>query len=339
MKPYFDAETACLSSQSLLLPLIEMAMQRGVNSHQVLKGSKLFYDDLTKSQKMLSFRQLNTVIENTIHLLPSDGLSFLLGQHWLFNQTSYSGQALLNCKNLMQMSRVICLKQFTLCPLVFFIPYRCDSHTHYVFNLAIAMPPPKVIEFYFEMIAAKMNALCKWRFDFTDKILVKFPFSAPEHLEQYYAHLAVQYQFEHPYFCISIPNELLRVSQTTATPIMHHYYLQQANSTTEQVGFIQHISKQLIKSPKCSSDAIAHSLNISSATLKRKLKNHNTSLQTLKDALAKQHAVINITERGYSNEQTALQLNFSDLTNFRRTFKRWTGMTPSQLRSTVAFNT
>jgi AraC-like DNA-binding protein len=338
MKPYFDTQSTCLNSQTLLLPLIEMAMQRGVNSHQVLKGSKLFHDELIKTHQLISNTQLNIAISNAIQLLPSDGLSFLLGQHWLFNQTNYSGQALLNSKNLLQMSRVLRLKQFTLCPLVFFIPYRSDSHTHFVFNWAIAVPQPKVIGFYFEMLAAKMNALCKWRFNFAHKIIVKFPFNPPEHIEQYYAHLTVQYQFNHPYFCISIPNDLLRVSQTFAAPMMHHYYLQQAHNICEPEGFIQHLSKKLIKNPRLNSDTLAQDLNISSATLKRKLKHHNTSLQALKDVLAKQHAVINIAERGYSNEQTAHILKFSDLTNFRRTFKRWTGMTPSQLRNASELN-
>jgi AraC-like DNA-binding protein len=52
----------------------------------------------------------------------------------------------------------------------------------------------------------------------------------------------------------------------------------------------------------------------------------------LKDQLQKQQAVIHISERGCSNEQVAQQLDYADVTNFRRNFKRWTGMTPSELR-------
>ncbi|KAF7769907.1 hypothetical protein PCIT_a2831 [Pseudoalteromonas citrea] len=333
MKQYFDAKAASLNSHDVLLPLVEMAMQRGINNNKLLKGSKLFYTDLQSPHKKVSFEQLNTVINNAILLLPSDGLSFLLGQHWLFNQVSYSGQALLNSKHLMQMSRVIQVKQFALCPFVFFTPYRSHSHTHYVVNFAIALPQPKVTQFYFEMIAAKINALCKWRFNFTQKICIKFPFSPPQHLEQYYAHLGVQYQFDHPCFCISIPNETLTVPQATTTPVMQQYYLQQARTAPNTIGFIQYLCELLIKDPKIGCEEVAQHLRVSPATLKRKLKQHNTTLQTLKDALQKQHAVINIGERGYSNEQTADHLQFSDVTNFRRTFKRWTGMTPTQLRN------
>ena len=37
--------------------------------------------------------------------------------------------------------------------------------------------------------------------------------------------------------------------------------------------------------------------------------------------------------RGYNNEQIAAYLGFHDANNFRRSFKRWTGLTPSMLRA------
>ena len=36
--------------------------------------------------------------------------------------------------------------------------------------------------------------------------------------------------------------------------------------------------------------------------------------------------------RGYSNDEVASYLRFNDTTNFRRSFKRWTGLAPSSLR-------
>jgi AraC-like DNA-binding protein len=40
--------------------------------------------------------------------------------------------------------------------------------------------------------------------------------------------------------------------------------------------------------------------------------------------------------RRYDNEAAAAYLGFHDATNFRRSFKRWTGQTPSLLRSGLA---
>ena len=40
-----------------------------------------------------------------------------------------------------------------------------------------------------------------------------------------------------------------------------------------------------------------------------------------------------INNQAFSNEQIAAYLGFHDANNFRRSFKRWTGLTPSMLRA------
>jgi AraC-like DNA-binding protein len=39
--------------------------------------------------------------------------------------------------------------------------------------------------------------------------------------------------------------------------------------------------------------------------------------------------------QGYDNEAVARYLGFHDATNFRRSFKRWTGVTPSFLKQAL----
>ena len=80
---------------------------------------------------------------------------------------------------------------------------------------------------------------------------------------------------------------------------------------------------------------VAIALNISTATLKRKLASHNTSYQQLLDLYRKQQAIFLLTELGHSNEKVAYALKFSDITNFRRSFKRWTGLTPNALKEAL----
>ncbi len=80
---------------------------------------------------------------------------------------------------------------------------------------------------------------------------------------------------------------------------------------------------------------IAKLLNISPATLKRKLKQQNTSYQKLLDRTRKYLALEELYLNGATNQDAAKRLGFNDIANFRRSFKRWTGLLPSQLRSLV----
>ena len=71
---------------------------------------------------------------------------------------------------------------------------------------------------------------------------------------------------------------------------------------------------------------------MSPATFKRKLSKHATSYQQQHDQVRLQVALYLYQVKGYSNDQVASHLHFHDATNFRRSFKRWTGVPPSALR-------
>ncbi|MOA47520.1 HTH-type transcriptional regulator GadX [compost metagenome] len=71
---------------------------------------------------------------------------------------------------------------------------------------------------------------------------------------------------------------------------------------------------------------------MSPATLKRKLHKHGTHYQEQRDLVRKHVALYLYRIKGYSNEEVAAYLHFHDATNFRRSFKRWTGLSPSALR-------
>jgi len=332
MKRIIECDKPCLKMHSLLLPIIEMAQQRGVDSHRILRGSKLFYEDLTQPEKQISFVQLEQVFANTHECLSHDGISFLLAQHWLFNQPQAAFQALLNCQNLGDMSRVLQVRQAHIWPYMFFENYASSSGYHIVINPAIAQPSPYALQFMIELIVAILDQLCRWRFDLVKHLCVKLPYAQPTHIEQYHAHLKLNYQFAQPCFSITIPKGFWLRKQTLPSNSMRGFYLAQSKASVFDIGFIQYICSQLKACPKQSATELSARMGISVATLKRKLKLHNTSLQMLKDQGQKQQAVVNILERGCSNEQVAQQLDYADMTNFRRNFKRWTGLTPSELR-------
>ena len=77
---------------------------------------------------------------------------------------------------------------------------------------------------------------------------------------------------------------------------------------------------------------MALALGMSASTLKRKLQKHGTHFQEQLDQARKHVALYLYQVRGYGNEEVAAYLQFNDTTNFRRSFKRWTGLVPSQAR-------
>lgn len=78
---------------------------------------------------------------------------------------------------------------------------------------------------------------------------------------------------------------------------------------------------------------IAASVNMSASTLQVKLARRNLSFQQLLDETRHELALGYIAQSRLSVTEIAFMLGFSDLSNFIRAFKRWTGRSPTEYRS------
>jgi AraC-like DNA-binding protein len=77
----------------------------------------------------------------------------------------------------------------------------------------------------------------------------------------------------------------------------------------------------------------AREFNISERTLRRRLTELNVSYRSLVDQARHERAVDLLKRTSLPLSQIALATGFGDARNFRRAFKRWTGVLPSELRT------
>jgi AraC-like DNA-binding protein len=77
---------------------------------------------------------------------------------------------------------------------------------------------------------------------------------------------------------------------------------------------------------------IARELRMSPRTLKRKLAEHGTTFSTIRDEMRRQRALLLLDNRGLSIGEIAQKLGYSELPNFTRAFRKWTGVTPIAYR-------
>jgi AraC-like DNA-binding protein len=78
--------------------------------------------------------------------------------------------------------------------------------------------------------------------------------------------------------------------------------------------------------------SLARSMNLSVSTLRRRLTEEGTSYKNLTAEILRKKAVDMIKTTSYSMEQIAAELGYSDLANFYRAFKGWTGCSPGYYR-------
>jgi AraC-like DNA-binding protein len=77
---------------------------------------------------------------------------------------------------------------------------------------------------------------------------------------------------------------------------------------------------------------MAESLSMHPKSLQRKLGAEGTSYRDLLAKAREQLAITYLTKSRLSIDQIASRLGYSDATNFRHAFSRWTGRTPNSYR-------
>lgn len=77
---------------------------------------------------------------------------------------------------------------------------------------------------------------------------------------------------------------------------------------------------------------VCETLNMTPQTLRRRLKEENTSYQAIKDSIRQDAARYYLAKEELSIDEIALMMGFSEASSFHRAFKKWTGQTPAACR-------
>lgn len=77
---------------------------------------------------------------------------------------------------------------------------------------------------------------------------------------------------------------------------------------------------------------VCEKLSMTPQTLRRRLKEENTSYQAIKDSIRQDAACYYLGKEELSIDEIALMMGFSEASSFHRAFKKWTGQTPAAWR-------
>src|SRR5271170_4706074 len=83
-------------------------------------------------------------------------------------------------------------------------------------------------------------------------------------------------------------------------------------------------------------EGLADELNMTSATMRRRLHEEGASYQSIKDQLRRDLAISYLSHSSRSVMDIALELGFSERSAFHRAFRKWTGASPGEFRAMAA---
>ncbi len=167
---------------------------------------------------------------------------------------------------------------------------------------------------------------------------IELAYPSPAHAALYAEYLHVPYRFNAPRTLFVIPGTPASTATlssfaavSTATSTADHQATHVGTIDPHQ-GFTTCVTEILRNNPGqlWTLNDIAAALHVSSRTLIRRLKNENTRYQQLLDAEQQHLARIHLNNPRHTVESVAAVLGYHDVSTFRRAFKRWFGIPPSE---------
>ncbi len=168
----------------------------------------------------------------------------------------------------------------------------------------------------------------------------RLAFERPEKLSEELASSLLNINFGHSINQVRIPKTLLNAplknpDKLVSQMAQKHCEEQLINMEPMQQGIVARVRKciEAEKGVYPNLESVSQELNMSSRSLKRKLKAVDSSFQKILDNVRKVEAIEYLCHSEQTIDEISLRLGFSDPSNFGRAFKKWTGVSPRAYRS------
>lgn len=333
-KPLIMATDKAFDLAPLVQCVLSVCGARGVKETQLLSGTGIFIDDVLCS-KRLSISQISRLFTNARKLTPGNDCSFQIGHQLIRSGATALIRGAHYTESMRELLKIIMRHAQKDSP---FLSAKCFINRDYTF-LALEQRTgcEKNLQFIIEVYCTALVALSK---SITGK-RVPFHFSftstKPHHIAEYQANLGRHLKFSQPLNMIACSQYVLNTTSLLPNKTLKQRHLQIYSKQQNKLTLIDALRRYLRHVPYATLADAAKYFQTSPATLKRRLKQASLSFKQCQDEVQLMRAIDLLLVKGLNNEQSAKAMEYSDLTNFRRSIKRWTGLTPQQLRASVMF--
>jgi len=275
-------------------------------------------------------------LSNTLRTLDSPDTSFMLGQLLLPGHDGAASHALVQAPNLRALLQTLCRFHARLTPLLRprFETWGDVALLYWIDAYGAPGIRPALVEMYMTAVVA----LCRWLGG--ERLPWRFCFNrgAPRHVEQHHVHLGAELRFGCQLDAMLLPAGWLdrpwpRASEMAARLAQQAAEQEEARAPGILAALYDYLLENVRMAPTL--ERTAADFGVSPATFKRQLLRHHTHFQGELDGVRTHVALWLFQVERADNEEVARYLGFHDAANFRRSFKRWTGLTPGPIRAAL----
>lgn len=319
------------------LILVDLIRRQGHPLPAVLAGTSLAASGMHSIGARVSQSDFMQLVTNAQALSHDAALGLHLGERLNLSAHAILGQAFMTCHTLDEALGLFMKYYHLLSPELELSLER--SNDHYRLTM-VAAPDPETEVFGAELMAAAILNTLRGLLSRSDFLLhVDFPYPEPAHGDTYRALFgegSVHFDCSHQRICFD--RHLGDIRLPSSNPVLRDLYetecarlltdLEGSDSVVEQIlSLLRKLEGQYPQMPQ-----LARMLNTSPRTLRRRLEAEGESFQPLLDSVRAEHATRYLKNTRLPLASIAYMIGFSDPSNFRRAYRKWTGSTPAEVR-------
>jgi len=309
--------------------LFDLLSQAGEHPDVLLRKTRLFKKDFSIIGKRISPQQLAQLYFNATLSEGHDALAFQLGQRILPTALGLFSNGLIHAPDLKRSIHYLIDSCSMWSPLLSFDVKYYDDQLNISFIDKFALLKDQLLKRFvitytlsaiqsvFSWLGGE-DSLADWTFDIEvcdqqTALELKTWASAKVNLNQ-------------TFFAITIPHHLLNNSFKQASPTLFNIDNQRLSKiSSNNHSLLDKLRLEMSNNIQIipSINDIAETLFISTATLKRKLKKHQTTYQSIVDQTRSREMHFLQQKLHLSENDIARKLNFYDVSNLRRAKRRW----------------
>ena len=325
---------------NMLCGLVLLAGEFGVNAESWFAGMRLNVQEIHDPQARVSYRQASEIIRRALPTLPIDGVGLAMGEKQNGGNFGLLGLAMRTAPTFGDAVQIGLEYQRNLGPLM-----DLDVQDREDGALAVVATAPEeaadLLPFLCEEMFASTLMLARELAgpDFRP-LWLELGYPAPRYARRYDDLFGCEIRFNQTQHAMVVDRRWLELPFASYNPVTSRQALALCQAqlaamslrgeTTAAVE--RQLRPRLRDNPQMTD--VAAALHLSERTLRRQLAEESTSFSAVHDRVRTERALELLQDLELTIAAVGSQIGFTDVREFRRAFKRWTGHTPSEMRGT-----
>lgn len=341
-RPTVDFDSRIYGPQRIAA-IVETLKLLGVPAAEVLLGSGLDEEALYNPKTSVSYRQVAIIFRNAIQLTPDS--SFALKAGALMHLTSYGmyGYGLLSSPNHLEEIEFSVAFSRVMGPVAAPVAFHHgDGLVTYEYDVHLCPDPfDPLYRASLEFAISAHFTLGSFLYNHKDFRFksVELICPQPAHAAAYKERFGCDAQFNQARNAVTMDERWLErpllFPDTVTHGVMREICTKEISKAPAATGLAAKVHKLLLEQlpwrfPNV--DAMADELAMHPRTLRRRLEAQGTSYREVITNVRRKLAIQYLRETQMSTEEIASRLGYSDASNFRHAFVKWTGRSPQDYR-------